>query len=158
MANELNEISIIGRVGSTPESRYTPSGHMVTNFSVATTKRIKSDHCPDGWKPAYKKEGHYEVTTWYRVTAWRNLAEIVSKIVTKGKQVLVVGEPGGNPVNGKLQVRVYQTKDGEHAANREITASRVVLLGSRTNGDSSPQAEPEMAPPPGFVESDEIPF
>jgi len=157
MANELNRVEFIGNVGNTPESRYTKAGHMVTNFSVAATKKITSETCPDGWV-AGKKANEWQLTTWYRVTAWRKLAEIVATYVEKGRQVMVTGEPGGNAVNGKNEITVYQAKDGSFKAAREVTASRVTMLGSRNGNGSSSDGSQVDGPPAGFVEENEIPF
>lgn len=157
MANELNETTIIGRVGKTPESRYTKTGDMYTHFSVAVTKKITSENCPNGWKAGYKA-GTFELTTWYRVTAWKNLAEIVSKYVESGRQVMVRGEMGGQAVDGTQYVRTYQTKGGDTRANYELTASKVIMLGSRNGDSTSSEGSQVEGPPPGFVEENEIPF
>lgn len=157
MSFELNETTIIGRVGKTPESRYTKTGDMYTHFSVAVTKTYKGETCPNGWKAGYRA-GTFELTTWYNVTAWKQLAEIVANYVESGRQVWVRGEMGGQAVNGTQYVRTYQAKNGDTRANYELKASKVILLGS--NGGSSPVSDdPQVeGPPPGFVEENEIPF
>ena len=128
---------------------------MVCNFSIGVTKRITTESCPNGWKTGYKA-GTFELTTWYRITAWRKLAEIVSKYVVKGQQVLIRGEMGGEAVDGTQHVRVYETKGSGHQANYEVTASKVVMLG-RSSGNQAAAVEAD-GPPPGFVEANEIPF
>lgn len=75
------QITLIGNLGTDPEMRYTQSGVPVTTFSLAVTRRWSGQ---DGQRQ--------EKTIWFRVTAWRKLAEFSSQYLTKGRQVLVVGE------------------------------------------------------------------
>lgn len=139
-----HKVIVVGHLGRDPEMRYTPSGTAVTNFSVATTRRWKSQDGSDG-----------EETVWFRITAWRNLAEVCNQYLSKGRLVLVEGliNPGENG-----SPRVYQRQDGTWGAQYEITASTVKFLGGRGERveDTSYQ-EPEE-PPPGFVEENDIPF
>ena len=100
----LNQLQIIGNVGNDPEMRYTPSGAAVTTFSVATS---------------YKRSGGDEVTTWFRVSAWDKLAEIVNQYLHKGYEVFVQGRVG---------LHQYVRQDGTPGASIEVTADRVVLL------------------------------
>jgi single-strand DNA-binding protein len=124
--------------------RYTPSGTAVTNFSVASTRRWKNQDGSDG-----------EETVWFRVTAWRNLAEVCNQYLSKGRLVLVEGliRPGEN--GGP---RVYQRQDGTWGAQYEINANTVRFLGGRGDRvEDTSYSEPEE-PPPGFVEENDIPF
>ena len=98
--------------------RYTPDGTPVTNISVATTTTVSKTQfgggerpCPNGWKESYNGK-NWELTTWWRVTCWRGLAETVNQYVTKGMQVFVEGEVSGEAANGTQNPRVWTGNDG----------------------------------------------
>jgi len=154
------KVVLIGNLGQDPEMRYTPGGTAVTHFSVATTSKISkgtNSECPDGWKESYNGK-NWELTTWWRVTAWRQLGEICNQYLSKGRQVYVEGEARGTAVNGVQNPRVWTGNDGVTRASFEITARVVKFLsgrGERAEG-TGPGAPEE--PPPGFVEENEIPF
>jgi len=83
----FHRVTLIGHVGQDPQMRYTPDGTPVTSFSVATKTTISKDtnpQCPAGWKESYNGRS-WELTTWFRITCWRKLAEIVNQYVTKGQ-------------------------------------------------------------------------
>ncbi len=103
---------IIGNVGRDPELRYTPSGVAVCDFSVAVSRR---------WTDRTTNEPREE-TTWFRVSAWRNLAETVSQYVYKGMQIMVAG---------RVSASAYISQDGEPRATLELTALEVQFLGRR---------------------------
>ncbi len=158
----FHRVTLIGRVGQDPEMRYTPDGTPVTNFSVATTTTISKTlpgggerPCPTGWKESYNGR-NWELTTWWRVTCWRGLAETVNQYLTKGRQVFVEGEVSGDVRDGQQWPRIYEAKDGTvRASNYEITARTVKFLGGRDDtGGGPPAGEP---PPEGF-EEDSLPF
>jgi single-strand DNA-binding protein len=109
------QVTILGNLGGDPERRYTPDGTPVTSFSVATNKR---------WTTKDGQQG--EKTVWFRVTAWRRLAETCAEYLSKGRQVLVVGE--------LQEARAYQAKDGEWKASLELTAREVRFIGGRDDG------------------------
>ena len=111
------KLIIIGRLGRDPEMRYTPSGTPVTHFSVATDRRWTDR---DGQQQ--------ERTVWFRVSAWRKLAEVCNQYLHKGSQVMVEGE--------LREPRVYQSRDGEWRASLDLTARAVKFLGGR--GDTEP--------------------
>jgi len=119
------KLIIAGNLGQDPEMRYTPDGTPVTSFSVATNKR---------WTTSDGQQG--ERTVWFRVTAWRRLAETCSQYLTKGRQVLVEGE--------LQEPRVWQGRDGEWRASLEVTASTVKFLGGRGDTGYVPEG-PETA-------------
>lgn len=132
------KVIIIGRLGRDPEMRYTPDGTPVTSFSVATSRR---------WTDASGQS--QERTVWFRVTAWRRLAEICNQYLSKGRQVFVEGTVS--------EPKPYQGRDGEWRASLEITARNVQFLGGR--GDVSaetPKADQTAEAPP--VDEEEIPF
>lgn len=157
----FQKTTIIGNLGSDPEMRYTPAGVAVTNFSVATTTKISKEsnpNCPDGWKESYNGSG-WELTTWWKVTAWRSLAELCNQYLAKGRTVYVEGEVNGTAINGSQYPRIWVGDDGNPRASFELTARVVKFLGGRGDSQSSgAPTEDEQAPPPGFVEENEIPF
>lgn len=135
-----HKIIIAGYLGRDPEMRFTQDGTPVTNFSVATSRKYSR---ADGEK--------VEETTWFRVTAWRKLAEVCNEYLQKGRPVLIEGRLNGDE-NGNP--RVWEAKDGSHRASFEITASTVKFLGGRSD---SPQSTEE---PPAAEENEggDIPF
>jgi single-strand DNA-binding protein len=156
----FHKVVIIGNLGRDPEMRYTPSGTAVTNFSVATSTRISKEtnpECPDGWKESYGGTG-WELTTWFRVTAWRQLAEMCNQYLSKGRTVYVEGELNGVAENGSRNPRVWTGSDGVARSSFEITARTVKFLGGRGDRAEGGVAEGPEEPPPGFVEETEIPF
>lgn len=114
----FNKITIIGNLGKDPELRYTPQGDAVCDFSVAVNDRKRD------------KSGEFQdVTTWFRVTLWRKLAENASKYLTKGKQVYI---------EGRLNVEEWQDRDGNNRYTLNITASEMQFLsGGRSEDNSS---------------------
>jgi single-strand DNA-binding protein len=136
------KIIVVGNLGRDPEMRYTPDGTPVTNFSVATNRRWTN---PDG------SQG--EETAWFRVSAWRRLAETCAQYLSKGRQVMVEGRL--NPDRETGGPRVWTRQDGTAGASYEITAQRVIFLSGR--GDVG---EEGAGAPEGGEEypEDDIPF
>ncbi|HHN94400.1 MAG TPA: single-stranded DNA-binding protein [Anaerolineae bacterium] len=152
----FHRISLIGFVGQDPQMRYTPDGTPVTNFSVATRQVVSKERvgtCPKGWKES-RNGKNWELTTWFRVTAWRRLAEAVNEYVAKGNQVFVEGELRGEASDGTQNPRIWQGNDGQSRASFELTARTVKFLGRRDNG-GPPIGEP---PPAGGEDADVLPF
>jgi single-strand DNA-binding protein len=108
------QITLVGNLGGDPEMRYTPSGVPVTTFSLAVSKSWTTQ---DGQRQ--------DKTTWFRITAWRGLAETCSKYLSKGRQVLVIGEVE--------DARPWTDKDGNMRASLEVTAQVVRFLGNRSD-------------------------
>jgi len=137
------QITIVGNLGRDPEMRYTASGVPVTSFSVAVNKKWTSQ---DGQRQ--------EKTTWFRVTAWRKLAETASQYLTKGQQVLVVGEMD--------EPNVWTDQNGNLRARLEITARDIRFLGSRDGAMGGGAAQPVAAAAGGgdapAKSDEEIPF
>jgi len=107
----VNKVIIVGNVGRDPEVRYTQSGRAVASFSVATSERFQD------------KEGQQqERTEWHRVVAWGRLAEICGEYLRKGKQVYV---------EGRLQTRDWEDKDGHKRYTTEVIANVMQMLGRR---------------------------
>ncbi len=154
----FHRVTLIGHVGQDPQMRYTPDGTPVTNISVATKTSVSKEtnpQCPAGWKESYNGRA-WELTTWWRVTCWRKLAEIVNQYVTKGMQVFVEGEVRGDAQNGTQNPRVWTGNDGVAKASFELTARTIKMLGG-ARGEGGAEA-PVGEPPPGGFEEDEIPF
>jgi single-strand DNA-binding protein len=138
-----HKVIIVGNLGRDPEMRYTPDGTAVTNFSVASNRRWSSQ---DGTQS--------EETTWFRVTAWRQLAELCNQYLTKGRQVLVEGRLTPDRESGGP--RVWTGNDGQPRASFEVTAITVRFLGGRGEGGDPSLSYQE--PPPAELGEDEIPF
>ena len=124
----FNKIIIVGNLGRDPELRYTPQGVAVCNFSLATNekKRDKSGEMQD-------------VTTWFRVTLWRNQAENAAKYLTKGSPVYV---------EGRLGVEEWTDRDGKQRHTLEVQGTEMHFIsagarggGDEYSGDSSAPAE-----------------
>jgi single-strand DNA-binding protein len=111
MSRGLNKVMIIGNLGREPEMRYTPSGRPVTTFVVATSR---SWNTSDG-------ERHTD-TEWFNVVTWGNLAEICKQYLTKGQQVYI---------EGRLQTRRWDDKEGVKHSTVEIVAAEMMMLGER---------------------------
>jgi single-strand DNA-binding protein len=107
----VNKVILIGNLGRDPETRYMPDGGAVTNVSIATTET---------WKD--KNGEKQEKTEWHRVAFFGKLAEIAGEYLKKGSQVYV---------EGRLQTRKWQDKDGQDKYTTEIVADRMQMLGSR---------------------------
>ena len=120
----LNKAMIIGNLGRDPEMRYTPNGQAVTQFTVAVNRNYKD--ASGEWK---------EETEWFRVVAWAQLAERTAEHLRKGNKVYV---------EGRLQTRSWEDKDGQKRYTTELVANQVTSLQSRTREDGIP--EPGGAP------------
>ena len=134
MAN-LIKLLLIGRVGGDPEMRFTPDGVAVTSFSVAANRSTRQ---PDG---SYKEEAE-----WFRVSAWRKLAETCNQFLTKGKLVYV---------EGSLRTRLYDGKDGQKRVSLDVTADKVVFLDKQGAVQLPPE---EGRTVEGDIEPEDIPF
>jgi single-strand DNA-binding protein len=158
----FQRVTLIGHVGRDPQMRYTPDGTPVTDFSVATKETISKTKfdgserpCPQGWKESYNGR-NWEITTWWRVTCWRGLAETVNQYVSKGQQIFVEGIVSGEASDGTLNPRVWSGNDGVARASFELTARDIKFLGSR--GDTGAGGPPMGEPPPEGFEEDSLPF
>ena len=142
MARGVNKVILIGNLGKDPEMRYTQSGTAVANFSLATT---------DSWTG---KDGNKEERTeWHNIVAWARLAEICSQYLTKGRQVYI---------EGRIQTRKWEDKDGNTRYTTEIVAQNMQMLGSRGEGGGDFGGGGGGGPAPGpdnaGVTDDDIPF
>jgi single-strand DNA-binding protein len=121
MARGINKVILIGNLGNDPDVRYTASGAAVANVSVATT---------EVWRDKESGE-QQERTEWHRVVFFGRLAEIVAEYLKKGSQVYV---------EGRLQTRKWQDKEGADRYTTEIVANEMQMLGGRGGGGESRQA------------------
>lgn len=137
----VNKVILVGHLGRDPELRYTPSGTAVANFTLATN---------DAWTD--KSGEKQERTEWHRIVVWGKQAEIAGEYLTKGKQVFV---------EGSLQTREWNDKEGNKRQTTEVRAQRLIMLG-RGEGraeaaGSSRSAEADQGAEPQMSE-DDIPF
>ena len=115
MSRGVNKVILVGNLGQKPEMRYTATQSAVANLSVATT---------ESWKD--KESGEMrDKTEWHRVVYFGKLAEIVEKYLDKGSSVYI---------EGKLQTRKWQDKNGADRWTTEIVGSELTMLGSRSSG------------------------
>jgi len=140
----VNKVILVGNLGRDAELRYTPGGAAVATLNLATT---------EVWND--KGGQRQEKTEWHRIVLWGKQAESLQEYLTKGKQIYV---------EGRLQTRQWDDKDGNKRYTTEIKADRITLLGggggggagrSMDRGASSMSSdEPPMEP----ITDDDIPF
>jgi len=152
----VNKVIILGRLGQDPEIKYTPSGAAVCNFSLATSETWND-------KSSGQKQ---ERTEWHRVVVWGKLAELCNQYLAKGRQAFV---------EGKLQTRSWDDKDGNKRYTTEINATTVQFIGGQAttgtgagasnsysnnnepNTSNEPAKEYNISSDANFA-SDDIPF
>ena len=118
MSRGINKVILIGHLGKDPEVRYMPSGGAVTNITVATS---------ESWKDRQTGE-RTERTEWHRVVFFSRLAEIAGEYLRKGRQVYI---------EGRLQTRKWQDKNGEDRYTTEIIANDMQMLDSKGVGSGN---------------------
>lgn len=143
MACGVNKAIILGNLGNDPDMRYTSSGSAVANITIATSET---------WKDKESGEKQ-EKTEWHRVSAFGKLAEIIGEYLRKGSQVYI---------EGRIQTRKWQDKDGNDRYTTEIIANELQMLGGKNNNDEQPQqnATPQDSSPAVASNDfdDDIPF
>jgi single-strand DNA-binding protein len=138
MANRsVNKVILIGHLGRDAETKFTSSGVSVSQFTLATNRRVKDNQTGE-WK---------DETDWHRIVAWRQ--ENLAQYLTKGKQVYI---------EGRLQTRNWEDQNGQKRSTTEVIAEEIFLLGGRGegSGDESfsggaqrgPVSMPRQAPKP----------
>jgi single-strand DNA-binding protein len=136
----VNKVILVGNLGKDAELRYTPGGAAVATLRLATTDRYKD------------KDGQWQdQTEWHTVVLWGKTAESLAEYLRKGKQIYV---------EGRLQTRSWDDKEGKKRYATEVRSDRIVLLGGR-----GPAADREEAPShaeparePTELTDDDIPF
>lgn len=161
-SRSVNKVILLGRLGKDAETKFTPSGVSRSNFSIATSRRWK-DQTTGEWK---------EETDWHNIIMWRS--DNVANYLLKGKQVYV---------EGRLQTRSWDDKDGKKSYMTEVVVDELILLGSRSDsgpgggeGDferserpvsmprsAQPRPQPAAAAPPAEefnqgITDDDVPF
>jgi single-strand DNA-binding protein len=114
-SRSVNKVILIGNLGRDAETKFTPGGTSVTKFSVGTNRRWKDQQSGE-WK---------EEANWTDIVLWK--AENLANYLLKGKQLYV---------EGRLQTRSYEDKDGKKVYRTEVVAEEVILLGGRGGGDA----------------------
>ena len=120
----VNKVILIGRLGKDPETRYMTSGEAVTNATLATS---------ENWKD--KSGEKQEKTEWHNLVFYRRLAEIAGEYLKKGSMIYV---------EGKLQTRKWQTKEGQDRYTTEIVVNEMTMLGGKSTGGSFEVVEDEQ--------------
>ena len=141
----VNKVILVGNLGRDAELRYTPGGAAVATINMATT---------EVWND--KQGQRQEKTEWHRVILWGKQAESLQEYLTKGKQIYV---------EGRLQTRQWDDKDGNKRYTTEITADRITLRGGGGGGRGGGMARAEASasggidePPMEPITDDDIPF
>ena len=128
----LNKVMLIGNLGKDPEVRYTPGGQAVANFNIATN---------ENWTD--KGGAKQERTEWHKIVVWGKTAELCGEYLSKGRQVYI---------EGRLQTREWNNKEGVKQYTTEIVANQVLSLqgGERGQRGSKGSAAPadDFGPPP----------
>jgi single-strand DNA-binding protein len=141
MANSYNKIILVGNLGRDGELRATPQGKQVLSTSLAVEDPSKKD---DRGRPG---------TEWYRIKVWGRQAETLSPHLLKGKSILV---------EGRLSIQTWTDREGHNRFTPEVSADRIVLLGSPGGQSSGASREPhvvdELDQAPADINADDIPF
>lgn len=128
----VNKVILVGNLGKDPDLRFMPNGDAVCNFSIATTENWKNK---DGQKQ--------EKTEWHNIVLYRKLAEIAGEYLKKGRPVYL---------EGRLQTRKWQDKDGADRYTTEVVADQMQMLGSKDSNEAP--AKPASTPQTGSYEAD----
>lgn len=129
MARGINKVILIGNLGNDPDVRYTAGGAAVANVSIATSESWRDKETGD----------QQERTEWHRVVFFGRLAEIVSEYLRKGSKIYV---------EGRLQTRKWQDKEGNDRYTTEIVANEMQMLDSRGSSPDFKQSASNNAPSP----------
>jgi single-strand DNA-binding protein len=142
----VNKVILIGNLGRDPELRYTQSGQPVANFTLATTESWSKR---DG-------SGREEKTEWHRIVAWGRTGELCAQYLAKGRTVYV---------EGRLQTREWEDREGKKQRTTEVVAQTVQVLGGNrgagAGGGAAAAGAPASGPEPSLAEpppDDDIPF
>ena len=131
-----NRVQLIGHLGQDPQVKHLENGSTLARFSLATTERYKN-----------KQGERVEDTQWHSVVVWGNLAEIAEKYLQKGKEVAV---------EGKLNHRSYEDKEGNKRYVSEVIASEFLMLGRRE--EAVAEGKPTQKKGRQSVPADDLPF
>src|SRR4030067_3360509 len=123
----VNKVILVGRLGKDPETRYMTNGEAVTNATLATSET---------WKD--KSGEKQEETEWHNLVFYRRLAEIAGEYLKKGSQIFV---------EGKLQTRKWQDKEGQDRHNTAVVLNEMTMLGGKSSGGGSFEVVENQAAP-----------
>jgi single-strand DNA-binding protein len=153
MADGLNKVMLVGNIGQDPELRFTQSGQAVLNMRIATNESFLN-----------RDNERQERTEWHTVVLWGKRGEGLHKVIGKGKQLFV---------EGRLQTRSWEDKQGQKRYSTEIVATNVILLGGGGGGrgastsydgppppsdDDAPSSSSSSSGGHGGMGDDDIPF
>lgn len=129
----MNVVTLVGRLGRDPDMRMTANGTSVCNISIATNRPTKG------------KE-----TDWHRIVIWGKAADVASQYLRKGSECAVTGH---------LQYRDWEDREGNKKQTAEIHCNQLSLIGGKSSGGNQDRSDGQpRAAPPGFNESDDVPF
>jgi single-strand DNA-binding protein len=132
----VNKVILIGRLGKDPDMRYAPSGTAIANFNMATNQSTKD------------KDGNFtDHTDWHRVVAFGRTAEVAGEYLVKGKLVYI---------EGRLQTRSWEDKNGQKKYTTEVICSNMQLLGSRGDNDAKVDTPPETEEAPDDAATEKV--
>src|SRR5512135_398600 len=123
----VNKVILVGRLGKDPETRYMTNGEAVTNVSLATSENYKD-----------KSGEKQERTEWHNLVFYRRLAEIAGEYLKKGAQIYV---------EGRIQTRKWQDKEGKDRYTTEIVVNEMQMLGGKSGGAGSFEAVENQSAP-----------
>lgn len=123
----VNKVILLGRLGKDPEVRTLDNGAKVATFSIATSENFKD-----------KNGERQERTEWHNIVLWRALADLAESYLAKGREVYI---------EGKLQTRSWDDKDGNKRYTTEIVGTNLNFVGSRADSQSVSQAPPPTSEP-----------
>lgn len=129
MSSSVNKVILVGNLGQDPEVRTTPSGQMVSTFSLATSETFNN-----------RENERQERTEWHRIVAWGKLAELTQRFLAKGSKVYI---------EGKIQSRSWDdAQTGQKRYSTEIVASTVLFLDGKGRSEQAPPPVNREAPVP----------
>jgi len=143
----LNKVLLLGNLGKDPEVKYTTSGQAVATFTLATNRR---------WKD--KEGNNQEDTQWHNIKMWGRSAELAQQYLKKGKTIFV---------EGRIETRTYDDKDGNRKWFTEIISERFQFVGSRGDdagggggnyGGGGGMGQPQPQPSTPMGDEDDLPF
>lgn len=135
----VNKVILVGNLGKDPEVRYTPSGAAVANFSLATSEKYTD-----------KSGQKVDKTEWHNIVAWNKTAEICKQYLTKGSTIFV---------EGKIQTRSWDDKEGKKCYITEVLIGNMQMLGSRQGGqNANPKPEASQQSQQTQTDEEDLPF
>lgn len=140
MSNSVNKVILVGRLGKDPEVKYTQGGTAIARFSLATD---------EVWKDQSGEK--QQKTEWHNIVAWNKLAEICGQYLAKGRLVYI---------EGRLQTRSWEDKEGNKRTTTEIRADNMVMLGGKPDearAEKSHSTTPDNPADPEITDND-VPF